>query len=148
MDTAFSALKEELCSSRVLVPFDPSKPIILATDASLCGITAILSHRFPDKTERPIAYFSRVLTPTEQRYSQIDKEALAIKTGVEKFYYYLFSHRFTMITVSSNLLVSQRLATAVGNAHAALLHLSYGLRFRHRISGKNMGMLMRCPDFL
>ena len=67
------------------------------------GISAVLSHRFPNRTERPIAYYLRTLTPTECKYSQIDKEALGIKCGVEKFFYYLFGRRFTPITDSKPL---------------------------------------------
>ena len=100
MEEAFTRIKQELCSPTVLVPFDPQKPIVLATDASPYGISAVLSHRFPDNSERPIAFYSRVLTETEQRYSQIDKEALGIKNGVERFFYYIFGRRFTLITDS------------------------------------------------
>lgn len=51
-------------------------------------------------TETPIAYYSGILRPTEQRHSQIDEEALGIETGVEKFFAYLFGRRFTLITNS------------------------------------------------
>ncbi|XP_003739296.1 uncharacterized protein K02A2.6-like [Galendromus occidentalis] len=103
MEEAFARVKQELCSPRILVPFDPQKPIILATDASPYGISAVLSHQFPDKSERPIAFYSRVLTETEKRYSQIDREALGIKVGVERFFYYIFSRKSTLVTDSKPL---------------------------------------------
>ena len=37
-----------------------------------------------------IAYASRALTPTEQRYAQVEREALAIVYGVEHFRLYLY----------------------------------------------------------
>lgn len=100
MEEAFSRIEQELCSPTVLVPFDPQKPIILLTDALPYGISAVLSHKFADKSERPIAFCSRVLTETEQRYAQIDKGALGVKSGVERFFYYIFGRRFTLITDS------------------------------------------------
>ena len=102
-EKAFASIKNELCSPNVLVPFDPQKPLLLATDASPYGISAVISHRFPDNSDRPIAYFSRSLSTTEKKYSQIDKEALGIRCGVEKFFYYLFGRRFTLITDSKPL---------------------------------------------
>ncbi|XP_077277689.1 uncharacterized protein LOC143905907 [Temnothorax americanus] len=77
-EIAFKDIKESLISPQVLMCYDPSLPLILATDASKIGLGAVLSHRLSNGQERPIAYASRTLSPTEQRYPQIDKEALAI----------------------------------------------------------------------
>ncbi|XP_066904470.1 uncharacterized protein [Halyomorpha halys] len=49
-EAAFVDLKSELCSERVLTPFDPSKPVILTTDAS----SPIISHSIDD-VEQPVA---------------------------------------------------------------------------------------------
>lgn len=58
----------------------------------------MLSHVINDGTERPIAFASRTLTETEQKYAQIDKEALSIIWGVKKFHMYLFGRPFTLYT--------------------------------------------------
>jgi len=67
----------------------PSFPLCLATDASAYGTGAVISHIFPDKTERPIAYASRTLSNSEKRYAQLKKEALSLIFGVQKFHFYV-----------------------------------------------------------
>ena len=42
-------------------------------------------------------FASRILTDSEQRYTQIEREALACVFGVKKFYSYLYSHHFILI---------------------------------------------------
>jgi len=73
-------------------------PITLATDASPYGVGAVLSHIYPDGSERGIQYASKTLSKTQQAYSQIDKEAFAIIFGIKKFYQYLQGSKFTLIT--------------------------------------------------
>ena len=91
---AFQQAKERLTKSSLLVHFSSTQPLLLAADASPYGLGAVLSHTMADGSERPIAYASRSLTPTERRYSQLDKEALAIIFAVSKFRQYLLRSSF------------------------------------------------------
>ncbi|GBM69241.1 Uncharacterized protein K02A2.6 [Araneus ventricosus] len=75
---AFEQIKKEICSPKVLVHYDPELPLTLASDASPVGVGCVLAHIYPDGSERPIAFASKTLSKTEQKYSQIDKETLAI----------------------------------------------------------------------
>ena len=60
-------------------------------DASPVSLGAILAQREDDSTEpRIIAHASRALTPVEMRYSQIEREALAIVWGCERFHLLLY----------------------------------------------------------
>ena len=58
----------------------------------------MLAHKEQDGSERPIAYSSRTLAPVEKRYSQLDKEALALIHGVKKFHSYIYGRKFTLIS--------------------------------------------------
>ncbi len=71
---AFGRLKELLCSSPVLYNPDFDKPFLLQTDASDCGMGAVLSQRDDDGQDYPVAYHSRKFLPREERYSTIEKE--------------------------------------------------------------------------
>ena len=95
---AFQAIKEMLSSDLVLAHYDPTLPLNLAADASAYGVGAMISEKYQDNSERPIAFVSRTLTPTEQKYAQVEKEALALVFGVKRFHQYLYGRTFTLIT--------------------------------------------------
>ena len=95
---AFQAAKDKIISAGVLTHYDPTLPITLAADASAYGVGAVISHVFPDNSEHPIAFASRTLTASEQNYSHLEKEALALIFGVQKFHRYLYGRKFNLIT--------------------------------------------------
>ena len=95
---AFLKLKRILQSAPLLAHYDPKKPVRLAVDASSFGLGAVLSHISEDGEDKPIAFASRTLSQSEQNYSMIEKEALAIIFGVKTFHQYLFGRRFTLLT--------------------------------------------------
>ncbi|XP_060126555.1 uncharacterized protein K02A2.6-like [Zootoca vivipara] len=97
-DTAFNAVKHLLSSDSVLTHFNETKPVLLACDVSPYGIGAVLSHQLPDGREAPIEFYSRTLSSTEHNYAQIDKEALAVVAGVNKFHNYIYGRHFTIVT--------------------------------------------------
>lgn len=97
-EEAFLTIRDVVASDKVLVPYSDSLPVVLATDASPYGVSAVLSHVFPNGDERPITFASRTLSSIEQRYSQIDKEALSIMFGVKRFFEFLYGRRFTLVT--------------------------------------------------
>ena len=77
-ERVFLAAKSSLTSFSVLTHYDSSKELFLDCDASPYGVGAILSHKVEDVSMKPIAYASRSLNPAEERYSQLEKEGLAI----------------------------------------------------------------------
>ena len=97
-DTAFLELKRRLTSFPVLKSPDFSKSFILQTDASDCGIRAVLSQISANGEENPVSYYSRKLLPREERYATLEKESLAIKLSIHAFCLYLLGRHFTVQT--------------------------------------------------
>ena len=97
-ERAFKESKKLLLASQLLVHFDPKQEIRLACDASGYGIGAVLSHKMPDGSEKPMGFVSRTLTAAKNNYSEIEKEALACVYGVKRFHSYLFGHSFILQT--------------------------------------------------
>jgi len=104
-EIAFHKVKEMITSEQVLMHYDPSLPLRHACDASPVGIEAVLSHVIHNGTEQPIAFASRTLAKTQQKYAQIDKEALPIIWGVKKFHIFVWQ-LFHIVQRSSALKVN------------------------------------------
>ena len=63
--------------------FDPSRPIILHTEASYNpGLSAVLLQK-TDKGIQPMQFISHTITEMGKRYSQTKKDVLAIKCAKE-----------------------------------------------------------------
>ena len=81
----FTKLKDALTGTKVMAYFDPSKSTEIIVDDSPVGLGAIFTQE-----GRIVSYASRALTDVEQRYSQTDREMLAVVYGVEHYHLYLF----------------------------------------------------------
>ncbi|XP_017471605.1 PREDICTED: uncharacterized protein K02A2.6-like [Rhagoletis zephyria] len=95
---AFQEFKTILNSDLMLTHYNPSLPIKVAADASNKGIGAFICHVFPDGSEKVMQHASKTLTEAEQKYSQIEKEALALVFALKKFHRYIFGRKFTLCT--------------------------------------------------
>ncbi|KAL1416979.1 hypothetical protein MTO96_027277 [Rhipicephalus appendiculatus] len=97
-EVAFQHSKELINKAPVLVHFDTAKPVVLTVDASPYGVGAVLAHRDKGGQERPVSFASRRLYAAEQRYSQLDKDGLALMFGLERFHQYLWGLKFEAVT--------------------------------------------------
>ncbi len=76
---AFNAAKDLLCHSPILSAPNFALAFKLQVDASLAGAGAVLLQEDSTGIEHPVSYFSKKFTKCQQRYSMIEKEALALQ---------------------------------------------------------------------
>ena len=95
---ALDKLKEALASDTCLSYFSPTRSTELYVDASPTGLSGILVQRDRDDSTYVIGYGSRSLTDPETRYSQTEREALAVLWAAEHFHLYVYGSFFTVIT--------------------------------------------------
>ena len=152
-EEVFKAVKAEMQSDKVLAHYDPKLPIILATDASSYGVGAVISHKYPNGEERPIQFASQSLNNTQQKYSQIDKEAYAIIFGVRKFYQYLYGRKFILYTDHKPLLqifnprkcLPTMTATRMQHYALFLQSFDYEIRYKNTKCHSNADAMSRLP---
>ncbi|XP_048582171.1 uncharacterized protein K02A2.6-like isoform X2 [Nematostella vectensis] len=90
---AVDDIKKLITSPASLQYFDSTKPVVIQVDASQRGLGATL---IQDKG--PVEYRSKLLTETERRYSNIEREMLAVVHGLEKFHYYAYGRHVQVHT--------------------------------------------------
>lgn len=78
-------LKKNLSESPCLAYFDVSKEVVIQVDSSKHWIGAVLLQE-----GRPVEYASGALTPCEKNWAQIEKEALSVLYGLERFAQYTY----------------------------------------------------------
>ncbi len=95
---AFQQAKQMLTTSPILAPFDLNLETVVSADASSYGVGAVLLQKQKEGDFKPVAYISRSMTTTEQRYAQIEKEALAFTWACERLHDYLTGLKFHIQT--------------------------------------------------
>ena len=98
-ETAFCKIKAALTSEKVMAHWCQDRDTELIVDRGPEGLAATLYQKETDTGFwKPVNYTSRTQTKTEQRYSQIEGESLAIHFGVTSNRMYLYGFLFIVIT--------------------------------------------------
>ena len=137
---AFENLKNEVSESSLLHYYDPLKPTYLQCDASMRGIGAALLQADADDQLKPVAYASKSLTTTEQRYPCIDRELLSIVFGTQRFHTYLYGRQCNVITDHRPLIMitDKPIASAPPRLQRMLIKLQgYNFSISHRPGAQN-----------
>ncbi|XP_061132648.1 uncharacterized protein K02A2.6-like [Syngnathus typhle] len=95
---AFESIKIDLTTPPGLALYDPSADTLVSADSSSYGLGAVLLQKTSSMDWKPVAYASRALSTTEQRYAQIEKEALATTWACERFAEFLIGKDFHIQT--------------------------------------------------
>ncbi|KAF4530213.1 hypothetical protein B566_EDAN018331 [Ephemera danica] len=141
--------KTEPPTTKALMPFDSKLPIVICTDASPVGTAAVLYHVDETGKERPVFFTSKSLTPTQQKYPQIEKEGLAIIHAVQKFHKFVYGKEFTLVSDNKPIVYifaenKQIPVTAHQRIQRWALMLSaYKYQLKHR-----KGVELLLPDYL
>ena len=151
-EKAFQDLKRAFSTAPILRHFDPSKPLILETDASDFAMGAVISQSGDDGKLYPIMFMSRKFIDAELNYEIYDKEMLAIVEAMDKHRHYFegLGQRTTVYSDHKNLLWFTE--TKVYNRRQArwaekLSRFDFVIVFRPGKQGGKPDALSRRPDY-
>lgn len=86
---AFTQLKAQFQTGKVLMHPDPGKQFFVETDSSGFAVTGELSQKDSNGQRRPVAFFSKAMSPAERNYDIHDKELLAVIRAFQQWRHYL-----------------------------------------------------------
>ena len=95
-EKAFNEIKKKICNTVTLNYFNPQLDTKIQVDASMRGLGAVLIQVDSQGHEHVIAFASKALTPTEERYANIEREMLAVVFGAERFHTYVYGSKFVV----------------------------------------------------
>ncbi|XP_062698553.1 uncharacterized protein K02A2.6-like isoform X1 [Aedes albopictus] len=96
-EESFQQSKNSLVSANILDFYDPTKPLVVVTDASSYGLEGVLA-QIADGTEKPICFTSFSLNNAQKKYPVLHLEALALVCVIKKFHKFLFGQKFKVYT--------------------------------------------------
>ena len=88
-EATFQQAKQAVISDTTLRYSNPSLPVTIQVDTSQVGLGAALL-----QDNKPVAFASKALTDAECRYTNIEREMLAVVFGPERFYTYIYRQSF------------------------------------------------------
>lgn len=115
--SAFHRARELLVTTTMLVHPKEAVPLSVATDASDNAVGAVLQQEVHGEWQ-PLSFFSRKLTPTEQRYSTFSRELLAIYLALRHFRHHVEGRQFFVLTDHKPLVHAFRSLRPDGGTHS------------------------------
>jgi hypothetical protein len=132
LQRAFEVLRAKFAYSIHLIHPDESLPYTINTDASGKAVAGILMQTNRDGETFIVSTASRVLNPTEQRYSVAEQELPAIAFFLEKFRIYVYGHEINLNTENKALSFINKCALTSNRISRWILQMQeYDLMARH-----------------
>jgi len=100
----FEAMKKSLCDATKLHTTEYGQPCGILTDASKKSVGSCLVQWHSSGTEKPIAFASAKLSPTQMRWSTIEREAYAVIFALRKFRHFVFATKIIIFSDHNPLL--------------------------------------------
>jgi len=97
MQKELDTIKKDIANAVKLIHYDPNKPAVIETDASLKGLGAVLI-----QDGRPVHFLSKALTLAEANYSYIEQKLLAVLFACKKLHIYTHSGEKSLSTWTIN----------------------------------------------
>ena len=88
---AFAKIQDVIATKTTVVYFDRNKETIIQVDASSRGLESMLL-----QNNKPLTFASKSSTETECRYSNLERELLAVVYGCEIFHTYIYGSNFVI----------------------------------------------------
>ena len=140
---AFNKLTQLISEPPLLRYYDLEEEVTIESDASDYGLGAVLL-----QAGRPVAFASRTMTETERRYSQIEKECLALMFGCTRFDHHLHGRENITAVTDHKPLEKTILAKSINSAPKRLQRMMLRLqKYRLNIVYKK-GTQMYISDHL
>lgn len=124
---------KKLCEVPILALPDFTIPFIVETDASGRGLGLLM------REQRPIAYFSKALSPRDRCKSVYERELMAMVLAIQKWRPYLMGRQFIVRTGQRSLryLLEQRMvATKHQNWLTKLLGYDFQIKYKPDFQNK------------
>lgn len=97
-EEAATILKQKICSAPILAFPNFKQQFVLTTDASAIALGAVLSQEGEDGKMHPVSFYSKALSPAEQKWDACELELYAILCAVKHYKAFLVNAHFKVLT--------------------------------------------------
>ena len=135
---ALDKLKSDLCNATALSVIDYTKDFGLLVDASATAVGCCLIQWDDQDNEKPIAFASLKLSPTQTRWSTIEREAFAVIWSLRRFRSWIFLSKIIVFSDHNPLsFLTEAAPKSAKLARWALALQEFNIDFRYRAGRRN-----------